>query len=124
MPYYRYRHPKTGEIFEAYREQDTGQSKPFVADDNIVCEHVLTYKKTDGKAIWVQAREGKWRYVPAGQEVEKYLNPHNSKKWPKGLVNKGCEVWEKDPDYVRRLNPKKVKLRSGESVPYNPNTMR
>jgi len=37
-----------------------------------------------------------------------------------GLVNKNAEVWQKDPAYVKQLNPKYVKTRSGHRIRYDP----
>ena len=67
--------------------------EPYVAADGVVCERVLYPKSSDGK------------------------------KHPKGLIDKNCEVWEKDPSAVRKLNPKYVRTRDGKRIRYNPNTM-
>lgn len=37
-----------------------------------------------------------------------------------GIVDKNAEVWEKDPDYVRKLNPKFVRRRDGIKEKFDP----
>jgi 23S rRNA maturation-related 3'-5' exoribonuclease YhaM len=35
-------------------------------------------------------------------------------------VDKNAEVWEKDPSYVKKLNPKYVRRRDGVKERYDP----
>ena len=41
-----------------------------------------------------------------------------------GIVDKNAEVWEKDPTYVRHLNPKYVRRRDGIRERYDPSKHR
>lgn len=38
-----------------------------------------------------------------------------------GVIDKNAEPWEKDPGYVKRLNPKYVRTRAGHRERYDPN---
>ena len=97
MPDYFYRHPETEEIFEVNRSF-SDQKKPFIAEDGTKCEFLPWYLHPDADQM--------------------------GGKHPKGLVDKQCEPWQKDPAYVRKIKPKYIKTRSGKRVKYNPNTMR
>lgn len=60
-----------------------------------------------------------------GTECPRVIYPLNTvSKDSKGLVDRQCEVWEKDPKYVRDLNPKYVRRRDGQRVRYDPNKHR
>jgi len=37
-----------------------------------------------------------------------------------GLVNNNAEVWQKDPDYVKRMKPKYLRTREGHRIRYDP----
>jgi len=39
---------------------------------------------------------------------------------PPGLVNVNAEVWQKDPDYIKKMRPKYLRTRSGHRVKYDP----
>lgn len=90
-----------------------------------------TYQITDDihnvsdESRWIETSPGKKRMIPAGQPIDKYLdrNLRNLDKRPKGLVDRNCEVWEKDRKYVKSIKPKFVRTRSGKKIRYNPNTM-
>ncbi|NJL70148.1 MAG: hypothetical protein HC888_00440 [Candidatus Competibacteraceae bacterium] len=98
MPIYEYKHPKTGEIFNDIRTFSK-MTEPFVAPDGTICPFIS------------------WFEAPDAADVVK------GNKWSKSTVDKKCEVWEKDPEYVRKCNPKYVRTRSGERIRYNPNSM-
>ena len=93
MPIYHYKHPETGEIHEDLRASDNCKD-PLVLDDGTECEFVPWY-------LLPEEREG-------------------VRKHSKGLVDKNCEVWEKDPDYVKKAAPKYVRRRDGVREKYDP----
>ena len=105
MPFYLYKHPDTGEVFEDLRPMSR-RDDPFVAPDGKEC---------------ARCRDAEWDSIRA--EGDSACTPRGG-KLARGLVNRNAEVWEKDPDYARLLCPRRVRLRDGRSVPYNPNTMR
>ena len=37
-----------------------------------------------------------------------------------GIINKNAEVFQKDPDYVKKCRPKYIRLRNGHRVRYDP----
>ena len=98
MPEYYYQHPDTKEIF-IDRRSFSKADDPYISPDGKKCSKIPWYL------------------------VEQAVKETSMKKWGKGLVDRKVEVWEADPAYVRKMNPKKVKTRSGKSIPYNPNTM-
>ena len=53
--------------------------------------------------------------APDGVICERVLFPSAA-----GVIDKNAEVWEKDPDYVKKLNPRWVKTRSGQKIRYDP----
>ena len=58
---------------------------------------------------------------PDGSVCKRVLYPTNTwSKHSKGLVDKQCEVWDKDPSYVKKLKPKYVRTRDGQKIRYDP----
>jgi hypothetical protein len=51
----------------------------------------------------------------------KYVPWYVIEKGKIGIIDKNAEVWEKDPDYVRKLNPKFVRRRDGVREKFDPN---
>lgn len=96
MPIYNYKHPETGEVFEDIRSFDD-MEKPYISEDGIECEYIT------------------WYNAPNASE--------HARKHSKGMIDKNCEVWEKDRAYVKKLNPKYVRTRNGKKIKYNPNSM-
>ena len=94
MPTYTYKHPKTGEFFEDIRPFSKA-NEPFIAPDGVRCENVPWWSDPDN----------------CGDKCKKHS---------KGLIDKKCEVWEKDSAYVKSVNPKYVRTQSGHRIRYDP----
>ena len=52
-------------------------------------------------------------YAPDGKECKRILSAFT-------VIDKNAEVWKKDPSYVKHLNPKWIKTRSGQKIRYDP----
>jgi hypothetical protein len=50
-----------------------------------------------------------------------YINWWEVSKGKIGIVNKNAEVWEKDPAYVKSVNPKYVRRQDGVRERFDPN---
>lgn len=97
MPTYHYKHPKTNKIYEDHRIISDDMYRPFISKDGAECQFVPWYMLPDQKV--------------------------SATKHAKGLIDRNCEVWDKDRPYVKKLNPKWVRTRDGKKIRYNPNTM-
>lgn len=91
VKWFYYKHPKTGKIFSDQRMEGF-EKKPYKTLDGTECELVQDYE-------------------PPREEHSNQL----------GIINKNAEVFEKDPDYIRKVKPKYVKYRDGHRELYNPN---
>lgn len=91
MPTYYFKHPETGEIFEIDRSIKENIEKPHIHSDGVECE-----------------------FVPW------YIIDEIRSKSSMGIVDKNAEVWQKDPSYVKKLNPKYVRRRDGIKEKYDP----
>ena len=96
MPTYSYKNPKTNEIFEVFRLYSEMRD-PYISPDGVSCEFIPWWALDDAC--------------------------DSSVKHPKGLVDRNCEVWDKDRAYIKSLKPKFVRTRSGKRIPYDPNSM-
>jgi hypothetical protein len=56
---------------------------------------------------------------PDGKKCKRVLYPQNGIGGVR-VVDKNAEVWEKDPSYVKKLNPKYVRRRDGVKERYDP----
>jgi hypothetical protein len=92
MPkFFYYKHPKTGKVYSDQRL--TGfETVPYKAPDGVECKLLKNYSP------------------PAKKE----------KKSTFGIIDKNAEVFEKDPAYVKKCNPKYVKFRDGHREKYDP----
>jgi len=88
--FYYYKHPKTGEIFSDQRMEGY-EDVPLIVK-GVKCELVRDY-------------------IPPEFIDDKY---HLA------IINKNREVWEADPQYIKKCNPKFVKLQDGSRVRYDP----
>lgn len=91
IKFYYYKHPGTGEIFSDQR-MDGFETKPYISSDGEKCELIPDYE-------------------PPLKESKKIL----------GIIDKNAEVFQKDPSYVKKMNPKFVKFKDGHRERYDPN---
>lgn len=91
MPIYLFKHPKTGKIFEDIRSFKDFD-KPFISPDGETCDRIIPGTE-------VNARKRKGRASRAGMKLE---------------------VFQADPQYVRRNHPKYVRFRDGHREKYDP----
>ncbi len=82
-----------------YRNPKTGE----------ILEKILPISEDPTKPI-VMDDGSVWEYVPW------YL----LEKGRIGIIDKNAEVWEKDADYVKKMNPKFVRRRDGVREKYDP----
>jgi len=92
VKFYWYKHPKTGEMFSDQRMKGF-ETKPLIVK-GVKCELDLKYKPPRKKRKSLGPR----RIYKDGQR----------------------EVWEADPDYVKKCNPKYVKYQDGHKERYDP----
>ena len=88
-----------------------------------VYEHPETKERYDDVRSFSEADDP---YIADdGQECPRVLYPQSEvgSRHPPGLIDKKLEVWEKDRDHVRKMNPKYVRTRDGQRIQYNPSSM-
>jgi len=95
MPLYHYKHPRTNEVFEEFR-QVNNRNKKFIAPDGVKCERIYyNYNEIDiRKNIRKNIRTSR-----AGEKLE---------------------VFQADPLYVKKCRPKTIKFRDGHVERYDP----
>ena len=78
-----------------------------------VYEHPKTGEKFE---VFRKASERDAPFVsPDGIECPRVLFPSAAT-----IVDKNAESWEKDPGWVKKINPKYVRTRSGQRIRYDP----
>ena len=88
--FYYYKHPKTGKIYSDQRMIGF-ETKPYKASDGVECEL-----------------------------LEDYSPPVEESKNQIGIINKNAEVFQKDPEFVKKCKPRYVKFRDGHREKYDP----
>lgn len=88
--FFWYKHPETGEMISDQRMIGF-EEKPLVIK-GVKCELVRDYE-------------------PPTEEQDGL---------PPAIINKNREVFEADPDYVKKCNPKYVKFQDGHKERYDP----
>jgi len=92
MPIYLYQHPDTGEVFEVIRPVKD-RNKKYKSEDGVLCERIYHNPDYDSQ------KHGDRRTSRAGEKLE---------------------VFQADPKYVKKMNPKYVKYRDGHRERYDP----
>jgi hypothetical protein len=88
--FFYYKHPVTGEIY---------------SDQRLIGFEHVPYLSTDGeKCVLLED------YCPLEEERKSYI----------GFIDKNAEVFQKDADYVKRMNPKYIKFNDGHREKYDP----
>lgn len=93
IKFYYYKNPETGQIYSDQRMEGY-QHLPYIGPGGIKCEYIPDY-------------------IPP--------ETNTNKKTRIGIIDKNAEVFEKDPAYVKKCNPKFVKFRDGHRERYDPN---
>lgn len=91
ISFFYYKHPKTGKIYSDQRMKGY-EEKPYIASDGVEC-----------------------KYLP------NYSPPLKKSKKSFGIIDKNAEVFQKDPEYVKKVNPKYIRFRDGHRERYDPN---
>jgi len=99
MPIYEYQHPLTNETFDLLL--------PLKKED-------LPYSLENGEKV-ISANKDKCT-LEDGTICERIW----SRVGYCGLAAKEKEVWQVDPEYVKKCRPKFVMSRRGEKIPYDP----
>jgi hypothetical protein len=80
---------------------------------------IYEYEHPDTGEVFDELRKVKDRnkpfVAPDGKKCKRLEVPKSIRGW-----NSGREVWEADPDYVKKCNPKYVKLQNGHKERYDP----
>jgi hypothetical protein len=90
VKFFYYKHPKTGKIY---------------SDQRLIGYEKNPYKAPDGEICDL---------------IEDYVPPVKEGKTQLGIINKNAEVFQKDPDFVKKCNPKYVKFQDGHRERYDP----
>ena len=88
--FFYYKHPKTGKIY---------------SDQRLPGFENVPYKAPDGEVCELQKN-----YTPPAKKTKSTI----------GIIDKNAEVFEKDPAYVKKCNPKFVRFRDGHKERYDP----
>jgi len=91
VDFFWYKHPETGEMISDQRMVGF-EEKPLI-QNGVKCELVRDY-------------------IPPKVKTKDLKTV---------IIDKNAEVFERDPDYVRRCNPKYVQFQDGHKERYNPN---
>lgn len=55
-----------------------------------------------------------------GVKCPRLLDPGEGNNFQLGIIDKNAEVFQKDPDYVKKCSPKYVKFNDGHREKYDP----
>ena len=89
--FFWYKHPETGEMHSDQRMM--GYEKRPLIVKGVKCDLVKGYEPPTGKKVKMRV----------------------------AIIDKNAEVFERDADFVRKVNPKYVKFQDGHKERYNPN---
>ena len=88
--FYYYKHPKTEKIYSDLRMKGF-EKKPYISPDGEECELLKGYSP-----------------------------PSENKDIGVAIIDKNREVFEADPDFVKKCRPKKIKFQDGHIEKYDP----